>query len=226
MNQQKVLEGFYDIISEHKIELFDRVASERTKHITLGIENIFQEHNASAVLRTCDCFGIQELHVIEKNNEFAINRDIALGAGRWIDVHNYGSENPSEDCMNLLKNQGYKIVATTPHTEAFTINDLPLEQPLAIFFGTEQEGLSESVLQVADYQVKIPMFGFTESFNISVSVAILLNTLRKRLVDSDIEWKLSQDEQTDLKIEWCKKILRSGQALENEFNKQLLKKDL
>jgi tRNA (guanosine-2'-O-)-methyltransferase len=128
--------------------------------------------------------------------------------------------------MNLLKNQGYKIVATTPHTEAFTINNLPLEQPLAIFFGTEQEGLSESVLQVADYQVKIPMFGFTESFNISVSVAILLNTLRKRLVDSDIEWKLSQEEQTDLKIEWCKKILRSGQALENEFNKQLLKKDL
>jgi len=226
MNQKKVLDGFYDIISEHKIELFDRVASERTKHITLCIENIFQEHNASAVLRTCDCFGIQELHVIEKNNEFAINRDIALGAGRWIDVYNYGSENPSEDCMNLLKNQGYKIVATTPHTEAFTINDLPLEQPLAIFFGTEQEGLSESVLQAADYKVKIPMFGFTESFNISVSVAILLNTLRKRLVDSDIEWKLSQEEQTDLKIEWCKKILRSGQALENEFNKQLLKKDL
>ena len=128
--------------------------------------------------------------------------------------------------MKQLKNQGYKIVATTPHTEAFTINNLPLEKPLAIFFGTEQEGLSESVLQQADYQVKIPMFGFTESFNISVSVAILLNTLRKRLDDSDIEWKLSQEEQTDLKIEWCKKILRSGQALENEFNKQLLKKDL
>lgn len=133
MNQKKVLEGFYDIISEHKIELFDRVASERTKHITLGIENIFQEHNASAVLRTCDCFEFKN-YMSLKNNEFAINRDIALGAGRWIDVHNYGSENPSEDCMYLLKNQGYKIVATTPHTEAFTINDLPLEQPLAIFW--------------------------------------------------------------------------------------------
>ena len=226
MNQKKILEGFYEIISEHKIELFDRVASERTKYITIGIENIFQEHNASAVLRTCDCFGIQELHVIEKNNEFAINRDIALGAWRWIDIHNYGSENPSKDCMNLLKNQGYKIVATTPHTEAFTINDLPLEEPLAIFFGTEQEGLSESVLQAADYQVKIPMFGFTESFNISVSVAILLNTIRKRLVDSDIKWKLSIDEQTSLKIEWCKKILKSGESLEKEFKKQLLEKDL
>ena len=226
MNQKKILEGFYEIISEHKIELFDRVASERTKYITIGIENIFQEHNASAVLRTCDCFGIQELHVIEKNNEFAINRDIALGAGRWIDIHNYGSENQSEDCMKQLKNQRYKIVATTPHTEAFTINDLPLDQPLAFFFGTEQEGLSESVLQHADYQVKIPMFGFTESFNISVSVAILLNTIRKRLVDSDIKWKLSIDEQTSLKIEWCKKILKSGESLEKEFKKQLLEKDL
>lgn len=226
MNHKKVLEGFYEIISEHKIELFNRVASERTKHITLGIENIFQEHNASAVLRTCDCFGIQDLHVIEKNNEFAINRDIALGAGRWIDVYNYGSENPSEDCMKHLKNKGYKIVATTPHTDSYTINDIPLERPLAFFFGTEQEGLSTSVLKNADYTVKIPMFGFTESFNISVSVAILLNTLRKRLEDSKIEWKLSELEQTILKIEWCKKILKSGDALENEFKKQLLKKDL
>ncbi len=226
MNHKKVLEGFYEIISEHKIELFNRVASERTKHITLGIENIFQEHNASAVLRTCDCFGIQDLHVIEKNNEFAINRDIALGAGRWIDVYNYGSENPSEECMKYLKNKGYKIVATTPHTDSYTINDIPLEQPLAFFFGTEQEGLSTSVLKNADYTVKIPMFGFTESFNISVSVAILLNTLRKRLEDSKIEWKLSELEQTILKIEWCKKILKSGDALENEFKKQLLKKDL
>ncbi len=226
MNHKKVLEGFYEIISEHKIELFNRVASERTKHITLGIENIFQEHNASAVLRTCDCFGIQDLHVIEKNNEFAINRDIALGAGRWIDVYNYGSENPSEECMKYLKNKGYKIVATTPHTDSYTINDIPLEQPLAFFFGTEQEGLSTSVLKNADYTVKIPMFGFTESFNISVSVAILLNTIRKRLEDSKIEWKLSELEQTILKIEWCKKILKSGDALENEFKKQLLKKDL
>lgn len=226
MNHKKVLEGFYEIISEHKIELFNRVASERTKHITLGIENIFQEHNASAVLRTCDCFGIQDLHVIEKNNEFAINRDIALGAGRWIDVYNYGSENPSEECMKYLKNKGYKIVATTPHTDSYTINNIPLERPLAFFFGTEQEGLSTSVLKNADYTVKIPMFGFTESFNISVSVAILLNTLRKRLEDSKIEWKLSELEQTILKIEWCKKILKSGDALENEFKKQLLKKDL
>lgn len=220
---KKILEEFYSIISPSKQEMYDRIAENRTKHLTVVLENIYQEHNASAVMRSCDCFGIQELHVIEKNNQYKIQRDIALGAGRWVDLYNYDQgASPTADCINKLKNKGYKIVATTPHTNDITINELNLDKPIALVFGTERRGISDEIKEMADEFVKIPMYGFTESFNISVSVALALNTLRERLENSSIEWKLNEKEQTLLKIKWCKKILRSGNEMEEEFRKRIV----
>jgi tRNA (guanosine-2'-O-)-methyltransferase len=225
--EKAVLDEFYKIITPNKVEMFDRIASLRTKYLTIALENIYQEHNASAVLRSCDCFGLQEMHVIEKGFQYSVQRDIALGAGRWVDLFNYNlGENPTDDCILNLQNRGYKIVATTPHTDAHTILDLPIDQPLAFFFGTERRGLSQEVIERSDYQVKIPMYGFTESFNISVSVAILLQTIRQRLEKSNLDWRLTSEEQISLKIKWCRKILNGGQALENEIRKRLIEKEL
>ncbi|MFY7945119.1 MAG: TrmH family RNA methyltransferase [Crocinitomicaceae bacterium] len=225
--EKAVLDEFYKIITPNKVEMFDRIASLRTKYLTIALENIYQEHNASAVLRSCDCFGLQEMHVIEKGFQYSVQRDIALGAGRWVDLFNYNlGENPTDDCILNLQNRGYKIVATTPHTDAHTIHDLPIDQPLAFFFGTERRGLSQEVIERSDYQVKIPMYGFTESFNISVSVAILLQTIRQRLEKSNLDWRLTSEEQISLKIKWCRKILNGGQALENEIRKRLIEKEL
>ena len=219
---EKVLEEFYKIITPNKQEMFDRIAAERTRHLTVVMENIYQEHNASAVLRSCDCFGLQELHVIEKDNEYKIQRDIALGAGRWVDMYNYDAgPSVTKDCIQGLRERGYKIVATTPHTDARTIYDMDLSQPVALVFGTERRGISDEVRELADEFVKIPMYGFTESFNISVSVAIILNTLRQRLEQSDLDWKLSREAQDLLKINWCTKILNGGDALEKHFRKTL-----
>lgn len=220
----KVLEEFYDVISESKQEMYDHIASQRTDYLTVVLENIHQEHNASAVLRSCDCFGIQNLHVIEKNNRYKVQRDIALGAGRWVDVFNYDQgEQPTKDCLLKLKNKGYKIVATTPHERDVTIHELPINQPIALVFGTEKKGISQEVIELADEFVRIPMYGFTESFNVSVSAALALNILRERLEQSDLNWKLKDEEQTLLKIKWCKKILRSGDEMEQEFRRRLLK---
>jgi tRNA (guanosine-2'-O-)-methyltransferase len=225
--EKAVLDEFYKIITPNKVEMFDQIAAQRTKHLTIALENIYQEHNASAVLRSCDCFGLQEMHVIEKGFQYSVQRDIALGAGRWVDLFNYNlGENPTDDCILNLQNKGYKIVATTPHTNAYSIHDLPIDKPLAFFFGTERRGLSQEVLDRADYQVKIPMYGFTESFNISVSVAIVLQVLRDRMEKSELKWKLSEEEQIALKIKWCRKILNGGQALENEFRKRINEKEL
>jgi tRNA (guanosine-2'-O-)-methyltransferase len=218
--EDKILAEFYSIISDNKKEMFDRIASERTKHITVAIENVYQEHNASAVLRSCDCFGLQEMHVIEKDNQYKVQRDIALGAGRWVDMFNYNQGTQvTKDCIDKLKSKGYTIVATTPHTEN-TIYDLDLSKPIALVFGTERRGISEEVEKMADTFVKIPMYGFTESFNISVSVAIILNTLRERLEQSSYNWKLTSEEQTALKIKWCRKILNSGDKLEKHFREK------
>ena len=220
-----ILEEFYNIISENKIEMFNRLAGLRTRHLTVVLENIYQEHNASAVMRTCDCFGIQELHTIEKNNVYKIQRDIARGAGRWVDLSNYNSkEDPTSTCLNSLKEKGYTIVATTPHEKEITLRELPLDKPIALVFGTEKEGISSTVMENADYFVRIPMYGFTESYNISVSVALALQYLRERLQNEEIPFLLTEEEQTLLKIQWSTKIIRDGEKIEAEIRKRILDK--
>lgn len=221
-----VLAELYTIITPSKREMFDRIAAQRTKHLTVALENVYQEHNASAVLRTCDCFGIQELYVIEKDNQYKIQRDIALGAGRWVDMYNYDQgDHPTLDCIKNLRSKGYRIIATTPHTNDQTIQELDLSKPAALVFGTERKGISQEVIELADEFVRIPMYGFTESFNISVSAAITLNTLRERLEKSEIHWKLDEEEQVLLKIKWSRKILREGQLLEDEIRRRLFGKE-
>lgn len=222
---EKVLARFYEIISDSKQEMYDRIAADRTKYITVAMENIRKDHNASAVMRTCDCFGIQDLHTIEKSTEYTIRREIAKGAGNWVDLHSYtDGETPELDCINHLKSSGYKIVATSPHATQ-TLSELSIDQPIALFFGTEQHGISATVEAEADELIKIPMYGFTESFNISVSVAICLSQLRNRLENSDMDWKLSHDEQVALKNKWCTRIIRDGEKVENEIRRRILEKE-
>ncbi|MBL1279301.1 MAG: RNA methyltransferase [Fluviicola sp.] len=219
---EKVLAEFYNIITESKQDKYDQIAADRTKYLTVVMESISKEHNSSAVLRTCDCFGIQDLHTIEKGQKIhEPMRDIALGAGNWVDLHTYDTgENPTVDCLQELKSKGYKIVATTPHTD-IDISDIAVDQPIALVFGTEKTGISKEVEEMADELVKIPMYGFTESFNISVSAAIALNILRNKLEHSDEDWKLPHNEQVKLKIEWCTRIIRDGGKVEDEIRRRI-----
>lgn len=222
---EKVLAAFYNIVSESKQEMYDRIASERTRYVAVVMENILKDHNASAIMRNCDCFGIQNLHTIEKNVDYVVQREIAKGASNWIDLHSHSTgENPGLECIEGLKKQGYQIVCTSPHTDQ-TIEDIPLDQPIALVFGTEVHGISEDILEVADHTIRLPMYGFTESFNVSVSAALSLNTLRNRLSNSNIDWNLSHEEQVQLKIRWCAQIIRDGSAVEQEIRKRILEKE-
>jgi tRNA (guanosine-2'-O-)-methyltransferase len=220
---EKVLEKFYNIITESKQVKYDQIAADRTRFLTVVMESISKEHNSSAVLRTCDCFGIQDLHTIEKGNFIHDPmRDIALGAGNWVDLHTYSEgNNPSLECLKKLKKEGYKIIATTPHTDK-DINDIKIAQPIALVFGTERTGISKEVEAMADELVKIPMYGFTESFNISVSAAVALNILRNKLEQTTIHWKLSKEEQIKLKIQWSSKIIKDGENVEKEIRRRAL----
>ncbi len=144
---EKVLEGFYNMISDSKQEMYNQIASDRTKYLTVVMESISKEHNSSAVLRTCDCFGIQNLHTIEKGNKkHEPLRDIALGAGNWVDLHTFDQGNtPTTTCLTDLKKKGYKIVATTPHTD-INISDISIDQPIALVLArNEQEYLKKSM---------------------------------------------------------------------------------
>ena len=222
---EKVLEAFYNIISEAKQEKYDTIAADRTRYITVVMENLIKDHNASAVLRSCDCFGVQDLHAIEKDVQYEIQRDIAMGSGNWVDLHSHSEgESPSIECLKKLKNQGYQIVSTSPHTE-MTVREVPLDKPIALVFGTEVSGISDEVAEMSDHLVRLPMYGFTESFNVSVSAALALSRLRERLEGSDYNWRLSEEDQVKLKIQWSTKIIRDGEDVEQEIRRRILEKE-
>ena len=204
-------------------QLMNKIIADRTKYLTVVLEDIYQPHNASAVLRTCDCFGIQEVHIIENKNQYQVNPDVALGASKWLNLQKYNAEeNNTLACINSLKTNGYRIVATTPHTNDVELDIFDLKKgKIAILFGSEQPGLSKLALDNADEFLKIPMLGFTESFNISVSASIILHHLRLKLNQSDINWKLTSKEKDEIVLDWLKQSIKRSDIIEKEYLKKL-----
>ena len=209
------------LITEERWQLMNKTLADRTKYLTVVLEDIYQPHNASAVLRTCDCFGIQDVHIIENKNKYTVNPDVALGASKWLNLKKYNEqENNTLVCINALRAKDYRIVATTPHTDDVNLEDFDLAKgKTALFFGSEQPGLPKIALEHADEFLKIPMYGFTESFNISVSASIILHHMRLKLNQSDIEWKLSKQENEEILLNWLKQSIKRSDIIEKEFIK-------
>lgn len=205
------LEGF---LTENRKTKFLEVLQYRTKHFTVAIEDVFQMHNTSAVMRSCDVFGIQELHVVEQKFGKSIDAEIAMGAQKWVDVHQYQT---NQSCINTLKDKGYQIVATSPHIDSCLLDDFDVSTKSALFFGTERDGLSEDVMAQADCFLKIPMVGFSESLNISVAAAIILQNLTNRLRNSELNWKLSEGEIFLKRIDWARKSIKDIERIEGRF---------
>jgi len=193
-------------ITPKRLKRFDDVLRERTNYITVAIEDVFQMHNASAVIRSCDVFGIQKAHIIEDRFGQPLDKNIAMGAQKWVDIERYTT---AKSCIRELRRDGYKIIATTPNNDASLLEDFKLEDKMALFFGTEKEGLSPEVLKHADAYLKIPMWGFSESLNISVSAAIILYDLTLQLKKSNLPWHLSEQEILEKRLDWTKKSIKS-----------------
>lgn len=193
-------------ITPERLKRFSDVLSERTNYITVAIEDVFQMHNASAVIRSCDVFGVQKAHIIEDRFGQRLDKNIAMGAQQWVDIERYAN---AKSCIHKLRKDGYKIVATIPNNDATLLEDFKLEDKVALFFGTEKEGLSPQVLEQADSYLKIPMWGFSESLNISVSVAIILYHLTLQLKNSNLPWHLSEREIMEKRLDWTKKSIKS-----------------
>jgi tRNA (guanosine-2'-O-)-methyltransferase len=219
---KKRIEFFKQFLMESRWELLNKIIRDRTKYITVVLEDIYQSQNASAVLRTCDCFGIQDIHIIENENLFKVNPDVVLGSSKWLNLFLYNSqENNTLSTINQLKEKGYRIVATTPHINDVELDDFDYGKgKFALFFGSELPGLSKLVLDNADEFLKIPMVGFTESFNISVSAAIILHQLTYKLKKSDINWKLSETEKDEILYNWLKISFNDSDLIEKEFYKR------
>ncbi len=205
------LEGF---LTESRKEKFLKVLALRTNHFTVAMEDVFQLHNTSAVMRSCEVFGVQQLHVVEEKFGKRIDKEIAMGAQKWVDVHRFDSVS---DCIAEIRRKGYQIVATTPHENDCLLDDFDISQRSALFFGTERNGLSQEILEQADGFLKIPMAGFTESLNISVSAAIILQNLTERLRKSTVSWQLSDEEILEKRLDWARNSIKDIKRIEARY---------
>ena len=215
-----ILEYLNSFISKRRLTRFEEVLSVRTRHLTLVLEDIFQPHNVSAVLRSCDAFGVQDVHILEGNNDFRLSPDVTQGTEKWLTVHQYAGVDELPDCIDRLKSDGYRIIATSPHADAATPETLDLSEKVAIVIGNETSGVSEQLQSVADGHLVIPMVGFVESLNLSVAAALCLERLTARLRDSETgptNWQLSDEEKDQLRLDWARATVPNADAIERRF---------
>ena len=216
--KKELIEYLETFLTPRRQDLFKQVLDERTRFLTVAIEDVGHLHNTSAVMRSCDAFGVQDVHVIEELKGKRIDREIAMGAQKWTSVKRYDS---TKNALAKLKSEGYQIVATTPHHTAHKLEDFKLDKPTALFFGSEKDGLTETVIEAADEYIYIPTFGFTQSLNISLCAAILLQELTQRLRNSSLDWKLKPEDIEEIKTLWLKRNLKDYDALVAQFKTTL-----
>jgi tRNA (guanosine-2'-O-)-methyltransferase len=222
--KQELINHLFEYITENKRKKIEEISAFRTRYLTLVLEDIEESKDASAVIRTCDCFGIQEINIVENNSRYRINPDVTMGSSKWIDINQFKSpklpEKPTDNtsiCLDFLKTKNYKIIAMTPNPAAISLEELPVDHKIALMFGSEEKGLSEMALKKADFRVRIPSYGFSESYTISVSAAISINFLMAKILNSGIPIFLTETELIDLKLKWIKKVIKKAEMLEKKF---------
>jgi tRNA (guanosine-2'-O-)-methyltransferase len=222
-NKKILLSQLQTHMTAPRIELINKVLESRTDHFTLVLEDLYQGRNASAILRNADCFGIQTYHTVENQYKFNPSKDTSMSANKWLDQTIWSEEKQDNigNCLTHLKKQGYKICATTLRPGALPINELPIDQPLALCFGTELTGLTEQAHQHADYLTYIPMNGFIQSMNVSVASAIIMNKLSERLLASNLDWGISEEDKLQLRIEWSLGSITRSESVLEYYMKQL-----
>ncbi len=222
MMDQKLLAYLEGYLTEKRKALFKKVLEDRTRHFTVVLEDIFQSHNASAVVRTCDIFGIQDVHAIENKYNNKISRHVAKGSQKWLSYNRYRDDRDNtKSCLASLKEKGYQIIATTPHNDSCLLQDFDVTKKSAFVFGVESEGVSETVIENADGFLKIPMVGFTESLNISVAAAIILQEVTSKLRNSEVDWRVSDEEKQMLYFNWVKTTIKNVDKIEAYYQQNL-----
>lgn len=219
---KELLQFLQAFLTDNKKELFEKALSQRTRFVVCVMENVIDEHNTNAVIRSCECTGVQDVYIISGGKGFKPAKGVMRGSGKWSTLFRYNETAglTAGRCMNDLKSKGYRIVVTSPHGEATPLSLIDISKPLAVCFGHEQTGISQTLNEHADEFIKIPMAGFTESFNVSVAAGIILYDLTRKLRNSNVNWNLSDTEKQQLRFEWTWKCLNRPDLLTEEFLKK------
>ncbi|WP_299161634.1 RNA methyltransferase [uncultured Tenacibaculum sp.] len=221
MIDEGLLAYLEDYITEKRKNIFHKVLNKRTRHFTVVLEDIYQPHNASAVVRSCDIFGVQDVYAIENRFTNKVSRHVAKGSQKWLNINRFKEDGDNtKACLEDLRAKGYQIIGTTPHTDSCVLSDFDVTKKSAFVFGAEKEGISDYIKQEADGFLKIPMVGFTESLNISVAAAITLNDVTSRLRKTNVDWQLTDEEKRVLYFEWIKNTIKNPDKLIAYYQKK------
>ncbi len=202
-----------EFMTEARYQVLCRTLASRTRYMTILTENTFHPQNASALVRHCEAFGLQEMHTIEDRCKFSPNTSIVRGTDKWVDLQRHPS---TTEALREMRRRGYRIVATTPHREDFTPESFDVGKgPFALVFGTEHAGISQQVIAAADEFVRIPMCGMVESLNVSASAAILIYMLSSRMRASVEGWQLSEEDRAQLLYRWSYASVQDAEAILN-----------
>lgn len=221
METKKLISYLENIVTVERKQIFQDVLKKRTRHFTVILEDLFQKHNTSAITRSCEVFGIQDIHIIENKYKTYVSNQVGKGSQKWLTFHHYNElMHNTQDCIDAVKAQGYQIIATTPHENADFVMDFDVTKKSAFVFGVEKEGVSDMMLEQADGHLKVPMYGFTESLNVSVAAAIVLQDVSTRVRKSDVEWELKPEETDKIYLNWLKKSIKSIDVIMERFQKE------
>lgn len=221
MDTKKLIKYLENVITVERKEIFKKVLKQRTRHFTVILEDLFQKHNTSAITRSCEVFGIQDIHIIENKYNTYVSNQVGKGSQKWMTFHKYNEKlHNTQDCIDAVKAKGYQIIATTPHESSKFVGDFDVSKKTAFVFGVEKEGISDMVMKQADGYLKVPMYGFTESLNVSVAAAIILQDVSTRVRNSDVNWELNEDEVDSIYLGWLQKSIKSIDAIMERYHKE------
>lgn len=211
-----------EFLTQPRQAKFEEILEKRTRILTVVLVDLYQEHNASAILRSCEAFGVQDIHVVESENKFLTKPEIAMGTDRWLSIHRFGGKNGLRKCFSKLKKKGFRTAATVLNHESQPIQDVEVSrtEPLALFYGNEKQGLPQTVIDQADFCIHIPMHGFVESFNVSVAAALSLQTLTEKIRRSSTDWHLGEKDREGIWLDWTRRTIPNCEAIERRFQKE------
>ena len=221
MNKQHLIKYLEGCVTEERKEIFKKVIKDRTRHFTVILEDLFQKHNTSAITRSCDVFGVQDMHIIENKYSTYVSNQVGKGSQKWMTFHRYNQKmHNTQACIDTIKAKGYQIIATTPHESSEFVADFDVSKKTAFVFGVEKEGVSDMMMEQADGYLKVPMYGFTESLNVSAAAAIIFQDVATRVRKTDTKWELTTEENSEVYLSWLQNSIKSIDAIMERYDKE------
>ncbi len=214
MENQEIFNYLKQFLTEERLQKIEKLSAESSDFVLPVMEDVYQFRNAAAIIRSVEACGFHKVVAMEARNVFDPNLTVTKGAENWVEVEKMAH---TLESLQEIRTRGYKLVAVSPEKNAKMLPDFQIKESVALIFGTEWKGVSDNFLNFCDETLAIPMYGFTQSFNVSVAAAICCYDLKQKLEKSGIHHQLSEEKRLELMIKWAVNSIPSGELILEKF---------